>query len=68
MQQIKNTMNAKEQAIAEAKAFLENEGFQVYNVGSIDLLGAFNNHVRQIGQLQGELEKLKAKKTIAKQI
>lgn len=49
---------------------LEKEGFQVYNVGSIDLLGAFNYHVKQVRELlserkalQAEIEKLKAKKT-----
>lgn len=81
MQQIKNKMNAKEQAIfdqkwseeiEQAKAFLEKEGFQVYNVGSVDLLGAFNYHVKYVAELQRdkkrlqeELEQLKAKKTKA---
>jgi hypothetical protein len=34
--------------VNQAKALLEKEGFQVLNVGSICMIGAFNNHVHQI--------------------
>ena len=47
--------------VNQAKALLEKEGFQVLNVGSIDMIGAFNNQVRQIQILQAELAKVNQK-------
>lgn len=45
--------------VNQAKAFLEKEGFQVIMCGSIDMVGAFNYHVKYISQLQRELKELK---------
>ena len=59
-------MTTSEQ-INQAKALLENEGYQVYNCASVDLIGAFNYHIKQVRELladkkrqQEEIEKLKA--------
>jgi len=44
--------------INKAKALLKKEGYQVYNCGSIDLMGAFNNHVQQIRELLTDKRRL----------
>jgi len=53
--------------INQAKELLENEGYQVYNCASIDLMGAFNYHTKQVRELladkkrqQEEIERLQA--------
>jgi len=46
--------------VNQAKAFLEKEGFQVIMCGSIDMVGAFNNHVHQIRGLLAEKKILQA--------
>lgn len=45
--------------VNQAKALLEREGFQVIMCGSIDMVGAFNYHVKYIAQLQREIKQLK---------
>lgn len=40
----------------ECIRYLEEQGFQVYKCGSIDLMGAFNYHVKQIRELLRENE------------
>jgi hypothetical protein len=46
--------------VNQAKALLEKEGFQVLNVGSINMIGAFNNHVHQIRGLLADKKILEA--------
>jgi hypothetical protein len=46
--------------VNQAKALLEREGFQVLNVGSLDMIGAFNNHVHQIRGLLDDKKILQA--------
>jgi hypothetical protein len=45
--------------VNQAKALLVKEGFQVLNVGSIDMIGAFNNHVHQVRGLLADRKELR---------